>query len=93
MKKKHTQKNYKVILLWLLLLLIALTIVAIGLGRYFISPVHVVQDSFSRIFPVNPHLGTTGHRRYFHPPAAADSFRPLGGNGPVPLRCRVSGCI
>lgn len=26
MKKKHTQKNYKVILLWLLLLLIALTI-------------------------------------------------------------------
>ena len=34
MKKKHTQKNYKVILLWLLLLLIALTIVAIGLGRY-----------------------------------------------------------
>lgn len=54
MKKKHTQKNYKVILLWLLLLLIALTIVAIGLGRYFISPVHVVKILFSRIFPVTP---------------------------------------
>lgn len=54
MKKKHTQKNYKVILLWLLLLLIALTIVAIGLRRYFISPVHVVKILFSRIFPVTP---------------------------------------
>lgn len=52
MKKNIVSKSYRAILFWLLLILVSLTILAIGLGRYFISPTEVVKILFSKITPI-----------------------------------------
>lgn len=52
MKRNVSQKNYRTVLLWLLIILAGLTVLAIGLGRYFISPADVVKILFSKIAPI-----------------------------------------
>lgn len=52
MKRNVSQKNHRTVLFWLLVILVGLTVLAIGLGRYFISPADVVKILFSKIAPV-----------------------------------------
>lgn len=50
--KIKKKKTYGVILTFMILLLLALTIMAIGLGRYFISPIDVIKIIFSKILDI-----------------------------------------
>ncbi|WP_070041175.1 FecCD family ABC transporter permease [Robinsoniella peoriensis] len=50
--KLKKKKTYGVILTFMILLLLALTIMAIGLGRYFISPIDVIKIIFSKILDI-----------------------------------------
>ena len=52
MKRNVSQKSHRTVLFWLLVILVGLTVLAIGLGRYFISPADVVKILFSKIAPV-----------------------------------------
>lgn len=52
MKRNVSQKNHRPVLPWLLIILVVLTVLAIGLGRYYISPADVVKILFSRIAPI-----------------------------------------
>ena len=52
MKRNVSKKKHWPVLPWLLIALVVLTVLAIGLGRYYISPADVVKILFSRIAPV-----------------------------------------
>lgn len=50
--QKEKNPSYGIFLTGMILLMIALTIVSIGLGRYYISPVHVVKILFSKLMDI-----------------------------------------
>lgn len=53
MQNSHTDnRSYRLLMLSFLLLLVALTIFSIGLGRYYIDPVHVARILINGVIPL-----------------------------------------